>query len=174
MKRLLGTCLFALALLAGCADSSSSSVADEPTQSQSPTPSESPSPEPTEAEPMTIAILSETAAGGDVDENAVRLDVEESRQVLDQQLEHLEPFAQWIAAWIASRAIDQPAALTDRAFVESLDLETMVFDPPALAERYRALADTKGRYEWPFDPHLYEAFRTPMRPAAKRALRRSA
>ncbi len=87
MKRLLGTCLFALALLAGCADSSSSSVADEPTQSQSPTPSESPSSEPTEAEPMTIAILSETAAGGDVDENAVRLDVEESRQVFLGQFE---------------------------------------------------------------------------------------
>ncbi len=104
----------------------------------------------------------------------VGVSVEESRRVLDEQLGHLEPFALWIAAWIASRAIDEREALTDRAFVESLDIETMIFDPPALAARYAALAGSKGRYEWPFDPHLYEAFRTPLRPAAKRALRRSA
>jgi hypothetical protein len=104
----------------------------------------------------------------------VGVSIEESRAVLDEQLGHLEVFARWIAAYLVSRAIDQPAALVDRAFVESLELEHLKFDPPALAARYRALAGTAGDYPWPFDPHLYEGFRTPLKADAKRALRRTA
>jgi flavin-dependent dehydrogenase len=104
----------------------------------------------------------------------VGVSIEESRAVLDEQLGHLEVFARWIAAYLVSRAIDQPAALDDRAFVESLDVEHLEFDPPALAARYRAVAGTAGAYSWPFDPHLYDGFRTPLKADAKRALRRTA
>lgn len=73
MKRLLGPCLLALALLlSGCGDSSSSEATDEP--SPSPTSSDAPS------EPLTIGIVSATAAGGEVDHNAVSMDDEASRQ----------------------------------------------------------------------------------------------
>lgn len=104
----------------------------------------------------------------------VGVSVDEAREVLDGQLGHLETFARWIAAYIASRAIDRPDAVRDRAFVESLDLENLRFDPGALAGEYRTLAGSRGEYEWPFDPKLYDVMRTPMREAAKRALKRSA
>jgi hypothetical protein len=72
MKRLLGPALLAaLMLLAGCGDSTSGSASDPTSQ-----PSSTSSPdEPTEAAaPQTIAIVSQTAAGGEVDLNAVPVD----------------------------------------------------------------------------------------------------
>ena len=83
MKRLLGPCLLALALalvlvLVGCGDDSSSTVGDDPT----PSPTFS---DPAPTEPITVAIVSETAAGGEVDQNAVAWDDEASRGAFLQQ-----------------------------------------------------------------------------------------
>jgi hypothetical protein len=73
MKRLLGPALLAVVLLAGCGDSTSGS-ASEPAPQPSST-STTASDEPTEsAAPQTIAIVSQTAAGGEVDLNAVPVD----------------------------------------------------------------------------------------------------
>lgn len=68
MLRLLGAVLLGLALLSGCGEASSSTVADG-----SPTPSPSKSSTAPGAY-QTVAIVSQTAAGGKVDGNAVRLD----------------------------------------------------------------------------------------------------
>jgi ABC-type glycerol-3-phosphate transport system substrate-binding protein len=77
MKRLLGPALLAVVVLAGCGDSASSSAsepASEPSSTSIST-SASASDEPTEAAaPQTIAIVSQTAAGGEVDLNAVPVD----------------------------------------------------------------------------------------------------
>jgi ABC-type glycerol-3-phosphate transport system substrate-binding protein len=77
MKRLLGPALLAVVVLAGCGDSASSSArepASEPSSTSIST-SASASDEPTEAAaPQTIAIVSQTAAGGEVDLNAVSVD----------------------------------------------------------------------------------------------------
>ena len=72
MKRLLGPALLAaLLLLAGCGDSTSDNASDPASQPSSTTASD----EPTEsAAPQTIAIVSQTAAGGEVDLNAVPVD----------------------------------------------------------------------------------------------------
>src|SRR4029450_4824182 len=104
----------------------------------------------------------------------VGVTVDDARTVLEEQLGHLETFARWIAAYVASRAIDRPEAIGDRAFVESLDVESLRFDAPAFAQRSGGLAGSQGTYDWPFDPKLYDVMRTPMREAAKRALKRSA
>ena len=73
MKRLLGPALLAVVVLAGCGDSTSDSASDPASQPSSS--STSASDEPTEAlAPQTIAIVSQTAAGGQVDLNAVPVD----------------------------------------------------------------------------------------------------
>ena len=82
MKRLLGPVLLAVVLLAGCGDSTSDSASDAASQPSSTTASD----EPTEsAAPQTIAIVSQTAAGGEVDLNAVPVDDDAALQEFTAQ-----------------------------------------------------------------------------------------
>jgi predicted small secreted protein len=84
MKRLLGPSLLALSLvLAGCADDASSDVGEDPAPTATTSPTSSlPTPtKPTGAvEYEEIALISQTAAGGTVDPNAVRLDDLDARE----------------------------------------------------------------------------------------------
>ena len=92
MKALLGSVASALVLLvAGCGDTSSD-TADDPTPTSSGTPTASPTddaptPTPTEAavDFQEIAIISQTAAGGEVDNAAVRLDDQAARETFLMQ-----------------------------------------------------------------------------------------
>jgi hypothetical protein len=82
MKRLLGTALLTLVLLAGCGDSTSDTASD-PASQPSPTTA---SDKPTDAlTPQTIAIVSQTAAGGEVDLNAVPVDDDAALQEFTAQ-----------------------------------------------------------------------------------------
>ena len=82
MKHLLGPALLTVVLLAGCGDSTSDSASDPTSQ-----PSSTAAPdEPTEsAAPQTIAIVSQTAAGGEVDLNAVPVDDDAALQEFTAQ-----------------------------------------------------------------------------------------
>ncbi|MBP9146238.1 MAG: hypothetical protein KBF21_06465 [Thermoanaerobaculia bacterium] len=85
-----------------------------------------------------------------------------AHEVLDRQLANLEELARMIMAWIASRVVDDPAALHDRAFVDAIDLDDLRFDADALRGRWVSLGGSAGRKEWRFDPSLLERFRTPL------------
>jgi hypothetical protein len=77
MKILLGPLLLATLLLGGCGSDSSDVATDQPSQSTAPpTPSDSATKGGSPTESQTIALLHQTAAGGHVDPNAVRLDDE--------------------------------------------------------------------------------------------------
>lgn len=94
----------------------------------------------------------------------VGLDAREARGVLDRQLASLLELARWTAAWVASRVLDDPRALTDRAFVEGLDLDALRFEPDAWRAALERVADSRGDYPWSFDPHVMAPLRTPTRP----------
>ena len=83
MKRLLGPLLLAaVVLLAGCGDSTSDSASDPASQPSSAAASD----EPTESRaPQTIAIVSQTAAGGEVDLTAVPVDDDAALQEFTAQ-----------------------------------------------------------------------------------------
>ncbi len=84
MKRFLGPCLVVLGLLlSGCADESSSTATDA-TDQTTPSPTYS---DPPATEPLTVGIVHETAAGGEVDLAAVPMDDEEAWQAFTGQFE---------------------------------------------------------------------------------------
>ena len=90
MKHLLGPALLSVVLLAGCGDSTSDSASDPVSQpsSSSTSSSTTASDKPTEAlAPQTIAIVSQTAAGGQVDLNAVPVDDDAALQEFTAQFD---------------------------------------------------------------------------------------
>ncbi len=84
----------------------------------------------------------------------VGVSVEESRQVLDEQLANLRELARFIAAQICASVIGDARVLTNRRFVEGLDINRLEFDPEAIRESYRACASAAGEYPWKLDPHV--------------------
>jgi hypothetical protein len=94
MKVLLGSVATCLVLLAGCADDSSDTADDPagPTSSASQTEAqtEEPSRSPTErgVDFEEVAIISQTAAGGEVDPAAVRLDDQAARETFLMQFQN--------------------------------------------------------------------------------------
>lgn len=97
----------------------------------------------------------------------VGLSAPEARKVLDRQLDNLETFARFIVAYASSRVVGDPRALTDRGFVESIDLGQIRWDPEEIRERFWRLAGKGRPYPWPFDPQVMERFRTPLRTGAR-------
>jgi len=44
--------------------------------------------------------------------------------------------------------------LTNRRFVDGLDINRLEFDPEAIGESYRSCASAAGEYPWKLDPHV--------------------
>jgi flavin-dependent dehydrogenase len=80
----------------------------------------------------------------------VGVTTEEALVLLDGHMANLEEMAQFIATYVAAAVLADPAALTDRAFVNGLDPARLVFDPPAFRARYAACAGSAGTHAWSF------------------------
>ena len=105
MKRLLGPCLLAVCLtLAACGDSTSDTASDPVDQTSTPAGETSAPDEPSPTaglEPQPVAIVSQTAAGGAVDLNAVPVDDAAARREFTAQFKEGaldEEIAQALAA----------------------------------------------------------------------------
>jgi ABC-type glycerol-3-phosphate transport system substrate-binding protein len=117
--RFLGSCLLALVLLlAGCGESSSSEAVESPTHS--PTFSD-----PGPSEPLTVAIVSETAAGGEVDPVAVPVESDQDRQAFAAQFEQGEIVGK-IGAAIGSATIPDAYEVVGAVVAIGCDVPTDV------------------------------------------------
>ena len=88
----------------------------------------------------------------------VGLSVEEARVVLDEQLANLKEMARFIAAHVCASVLGDVRALTNRPFVQGLDLLRLRFDPAETRERYAACEGAAEVYPWSFDPHVLRRF----------------
>lgn len=84
----------------------------------------------------------------------VGLSAEEARGVLDEQLSNLREMARFTAAQICASVLGDARALTNRPFVESLDITRLRFDPEAIRAGYAACAGSEEQYPWTLDPHV--------------------
>lgn len=91
----------------------------------------------------------------------VGVSVDEAKKILGRQVGNLEELARFIGAHVASVVLDDRKVLTNRKFVEGLDIAGLVFDPQAMRRRWAACAGHDDLYHWSFDPFVMDRFRTP-------------
>ncbi len=90
----------------------------------------------------------------------VGLSVDEAVGVLDAQLGSLRELARFIVAYVSSVVLDDERVVTNRAFVEAIDVSQFSFDPAEMRSRYDRSAGSPDAYPWSFDPHVLDRFRT--------------
>lgn len=93
----------------------------------------------------------------------VGISVEEASIVLEKQLTNLKVFARFIIAHVCAVALDDESLLTNRAFIESIDLNSFSFDLTELRERAETCVEEKEIYEWSFNPHTLKCFKAESR-----------
>jgi 2-polyprenyl-6-methoxyphenol hydroxylase-like FAD-dependent oxidoreductase len=96
----------------------------------------------------------------------VGVSVEEAIAILDAQLANLRELARYIVAYIYSVVLSDERVLTNRSFIESIDLQHFRFDPDEMHDSYAPYDDSADLYEWPFDPFVLGQFCTEPRAAA--------
>ena len=89
----------------------------------------------------------------------VGLAVEEARKVMSEQVDSLKELARYFVAYMCSMVLEDKDVLTNRQFVEQIDLGHLTFDPEAMRRQYEVCADDTEPYAWSFDPSALEAFR---------------
>jgi flavin-dependent dehydrogenase len=89
----------------------------------------------------------------------VGISVEDARIVLSDQVENLTELARFFVAYMCSIIFEDKHILTNKSFVESIDLEHLKFDLEALEARYHSSIHETARYEWSFDCEGLELFR---------------
>jgi 2-polyprenyl-6-methoxyphenol hydroxylase-like FAD-dependent oxidoreductase len=88
----------------------------------------------------------------------VGVSLEEARDILDEQLDNLKELARYIVAYVCSVVLADECVLTNRAFVESIDLQNLRFTPEEWYDRYTQCAGTTALYTWSFQPYVLGQF----------------
>jgi hypothetical protein len=84
----------------------------------------------------------------------VGLSAAEAGRVLDEQLGRLREMARYTAAHICASVLGDARALTNRRFVERLDIQRLRFDPEEMRASFRACEGSAEEYPWALDPHV--------------------
>ena len=95
----------------------------------------------------------------------VGVSIDEARIVLEAQLDNAMMLARYLAAHVYAMVLEEPAAVWNRSFVSSLQLESLSFDPARMAAEYALHAGCVERYPWPagWNPEVGFCFKTPHR-----------
>ena len=89
----------------------------------------------------------------------VGVSFEEAVHTLDAQLANLMELARFIVAYVHAVVLADERLLTNRAFVERIDLQQFRFDLDEMRDRYAQCADATELYAWSFDPNVFDRFR---------------
>ncbi len=89
----------------------------------------------------------------------VGLTVDEAKKVLTNQLDSLMELARYMVTYIYSSVLSDSGVLTNRAFIEQIDLHHLTFDADSMQKIYASFVKEAAAYEWSFDPFVMEHFR---------------
>jgi 2-polyprenyl-6-methoxyphenol hydroxylase-like FAD-dependent oxidoreductase len=91
----------------------------------------------------------------------IGVDVDEARQVLQEQLVHLEEMARFIVAHVVSVVAHDDRALRSDRFVDGIDLRTGNFQLEDQCRRWRDIGSDSTARQWQIDPAIMDCFRGP-------------
>lgn len=89
----------------------------------------------------------------------VGLDPDEAKHILSEQLTNLLELSNYIVTYVSSIVLNDPDILTNRLFIEQIDLKSLKFDPEDMRRQALASEGTVEPYVWSFDPYVMEQFR---------------
>lgn len=89
---------------------------------------------------------------------------EEAGMILEKQLMVVIEYAKFIVAHITARVVDDPAVVTNRAFIEGIDLANAAFNEHQMRARWAACPKGGEPYQWILDPCVFDRFQTALRP----------
>jgi len=89
----------------------------------------------------------------------VGVSFEEAIHTLDAQLANLMELARFIVAYVHAVVLADERLLTNRAFVEHIDLHQFRFDLDEMRDRYARYANATELYTWSFDSSVFDQFR---------------
>ena len=84
----------------------------------------------------------------------VGVSLAEAKMVLSRHIERLSELARYIAAHVYAAVLGDRAVLFNAAFVASLDLRDLKFDPEAMRANYGRFEDSREMHQWNLDPLL--------------------
>jgi hypothetical protein len=114
-------------------------------------------PEPVFFEFMEVGAL----ASAELTFYRVGVNLDEAREVLDEQLENLRDLARWTFVVVAAAVLDDNRAVTNAAFIRGIEIDSLQFDPAAMAERLEAACrESSEEYMWRFAVPCMKRFRT--------------
>jgi flavin-dependent dehydrogenase len=88
----------------------------------------------------------------------VGVSVEEALALLDEHLDSLKELARYFVAHVASRVLDRRAVVTNRAFVESIRLNQVTFNPEEFRTAWVRASSQLEQYNWAFDHKVLAPF----------------
>jgi hypothetical protein len=88
----------------------------------------------------------------------IAVSVAEAKEVLDEQLANLFELARFVVSHVYSVVLADDDVLTNRSFIESIDLDDFHFDPNDMRDHYAVHAANAEQYAWPFDPTVLKRF----------------
>ena len=90
----------------------------------------------------------------------VGVDVDEAREVLDDQLVNLKELSRFIVAHVYSVVLADETVVNNKSFVDSIAFKDLRFDPEAMATHYAFHAASCERAEWSLDTSALREFAT--------------
>jgi hypothetical protein len=100
----------------------------------------------------------------------VGVPVERAREIIDAQLDNVLELARLMVTLVHAAVLEDDSLLRHRLFIESLDLERLVFDPETMRRAAGAHAHAPdASYVWPWSIDALAGFGRPYRAAAAAA-----
>jgi flavin-dependent dehydrogenase len=98
----------------------------------------------------------------------VGVSLDEARTIIDDQLANTMLLAKYTAAHIYAMVLNEPNAVWNKSFIESLDTERLALDPAQMRAEYAAHAGCTDRFPWPmgWNPEAAFRFNTPLKKGA--------